>query len=78
MSLMPGSTDLVELDKAGALAPIDYGRVEVQWRTRTTCRKTYRTDRTVGMALYATVLGYNKDTFPNDVAAEGLGRRSGT
>jgi putative spermidine/putrescine transport system substrate-binding protein len=64
-----GLDGLVELDKAGALAPIDYAAWK--YADPNDVPEEYRTDRTVGMALYATVLGYNKDTFPNDSQPKG-------
>jgi putative spermidine/putrescine transport system substrate-binding protein len=64
-----GLDALVELDKAGALAPIDYGAWK--YADAKDVPEQYRTAKTVGMALYATVLGYNKDTFPNNSQPKG-------
>lgn len=64
-----GLDALVELDKAGALTPIDYSAWK--YADATDVPKAYRTATTVGMALYATVLGYNKNTFPNNSQPKG-------
>ena len=64
-----GYDGLVELDKLGALAPIDYGA----WKYAKVDEipQHYRTATTVGMALYATVLGYSTKTFPNNTQPKG-------
>ena len=58
-----GFDGLTTLDRTGALAPIDYG----SWK-RTDVKdvpEEYVTPNTVGLCLYGTVLGYNKETFPD-------------
>lgn len=64
-----GLDGLVELNKAGALAPIDYGA----WKhtNPNEIPKEYKTATTAGMALYATVLGYNTKTFLNNSQPKG-------
>lgn len=64
-----GLDGLVELDRAGALASIDYST----WKYTKVddIPKEYRTATTVGMALYATVLGYNTKTFENGAQPKG-------
>jgi putative spermidine/putrescine transport system substrate-binding protein len=64
-----GYDGLVELDKAKALAPIDYPGWK--YAKPDDVPKRYRTANTAGMALYATVLGYNKNAFPNDTQPKG-------
>lgn len=64
-----GLDALVELDKAGALTPIDYSAWK--YADAKDVPKAYRTATTVGMALYATVLGYNKNAFPNNSQPKG-------
>src|SRR5262245_33242639 len=49
-----GLDGLVELDKAGALAPIEYGGWK--YADANDVPEQYRMAKTVGMALYATVL----------------------
>lgn len=58
-----GLDGLVTLDKAGALAPIDYA----SWKHTNPddIAQEYRTATTIGLCLYATVLGYNKEVFAN-------------
>ena len=58
-----GFEGLVTLDRTGALAPIDYAA----WKSADPkdIPDQYKTPTTVGMALYATVLGYNTETFQN-------------
>jgi putative spermidine/putrescine transport system substrate-binding protein len=58
-----GFDGLVTLDHMGALAPIDYAG----WKYTDTKEvpEEYMTPRTAGLCLYATVLGYNKETFPD-------------
>lgn len=56
-----GLDGLVTLNRTGALAPIDFA----SWK-HTDPKDVpgeYRTPTTLGLALYATVLGYNKETF---------------
>ena len=57
-----GLDGLITLHKAGALAPIDYK----SWKhtDANDIQAEYRTETTVGVCLYATVLGYNKETYP--------------
>ena len=64
-----GLDGLVQLDRAGALASIDYGA----WKYAKVddIPGEYRTPTSVGMALYATVLGYNANTFPNGTQPKG-------
>lgn len=57
-----GLDGLVELDKAGALAPIDYAGWK--YTNPDEISSAYKTANTAGMALYATVLGYNTQSFP--------------
>ena len=64
-----GYDGLVELDKAKALAPIDYAGWK--YAKPDDIPEEYKTANTAGMALYATVLGYNKDTFPNNSQPKG-------
>ena len=58
-----GFDGLTTLDRTGALAPIDYG----SWKYADVkdVPEEYVTPRTAGLCLYGTVLGYNKDTFPD-------------
>ena len=56
-----GLDGLVELNKAGALAPIDYA--SWKYADPNDVPKEYRTATTVGLLLYATVLGYNSKIF---------------
>jgi putative spermidine/putrescine transport system substrate-binding protein len=58
-----GLDGLVTLHKAGALAPIDYAGWK--YTNPTDVPKDYKTDTTLGICLYASVLGYNKEAFPN-------------
>jgi putative spermidine/putrescine transport system substrate-binding protein len=58
-----GLDGLVTLDKAGALAPIDYAGWK--YTDPNDIANDYRTETTLGICLYASVLGYNKETFPN-------------
>lgn len=64
-----GYDGLVELDKAKALAPIDYAGWK--YTNPDDVPKAYKTANTAGMALYATVLGYNTNTFPNNSEPKG-------
>lgn len=57
-----GLDGLVELNKIGALAPIDY--TAWKYTNPDDVPKEYRTAVTVGNSLYATVMGYNKQTYP--------------
>jgi putative spermidine/putrescine transport system substrate-binding protein len=56
-----GFDGLVTLDRTGALQPIDFAG----WKRAdpNDIPKEYKTANTAAMALYATVLGYNKETF---------------
>ena len=58
-----GLDGLVTLHKAGALALIDYAKWK--YTDPNDLSKEYRTDTTLGICLYATVMGYNKETFAN-------------
>ena len=64
-----GYDGLVELDKAKALAPIDYAGWK--YAKPDDIPEEYKTANTAGMALYATVLGYNTSTFPNNSEPKG-------
>jgi putative spermidine/putrescine transport system substrate-binding protein len=57
-----GLDGLITLNKEGALAPIDYAAWK--YANPDDIAKEYRTAVTVGVCLYATVLGYNKETYP--------------
>jgi putative spermidine/putrescine transport system substrate-binding protein len=58
-----GLDGLLTLHKAGALAPIDY--VGWKYTNPNDVAKEYKTETTLGICLYASVLGYNKETFPS-------------
>ena len=58
-----GFDGLTTLDRTGALAPIDYAGWK--YANLKDVPEEYVTPRTVGFCLYATVLGYNKETFPD-------------
>jgi putative spermidine/putrescine transport system substrate-binding protein len=64
-----GYDGLVELDKAKALAPIDYAGWK--YAKPDDIPEEYKTAKTVGMSLYATVLGYNKETFADNSQPKG-------
>ena len=64
-----GYDGLVELDKAKALAPIDYAGWK--YAKPDDIPEEYKTANTAGMALYATVLGYNTNTFPDNSQPKG-------
>jgi putative spermidine/putrescine transport system substrate-binding protein len=57
-----GLDGLLTLEKAGALAPIDYA----SWKHTdpNDIPEEYRSKMEVGTNLYSTVLGYNKETYP--------------
>ena len=57
-----GLDGLITLHKAGALAPIDYSAWK--YTDPNDVAKEYKTETTLGICLYATVLGYNKEAFP--------------
>jgi putative spermidine/putrescine transport system substrate-binding protein len=57
-----GFDGLTTLDHTGALAPIDYG--SWKYTDLKDVPEEYVTPNTAGLCLYATVLGYNKETFP--------------
>jgi putative spermidine/putrescine transport system substrate-binding protein len=57
-----GLDGLITLHKAGALGAIDYAAWK--YADANDIAKDYRTETTLGICLYATVLGYNKETFP--------------
>ena len=57
-----GFEGLVTLDRTGALAPIDYAGWK--YTDPKDIPEEYVTPTMVGLALYATVLGYNKEAFP--------------
>jgi len=58
-----GFDGLVTLDHTGALATIDYA--SWKYTDAKDVPEEYVTPRTAGLCLYATVLGYNKETFPD-------------
>ena len=58
-----GLDGLVTLHKAGALAPIDYANWK--YTDPSDLSSAYKTETTLGICLYASVLGYNKETFPS-------------
>ena len=58
-----GFDGLTTLDRTGALAPIDYS--SWKYTNAKDIPEEYVTPRTAGLCLYATVLGYNKETFPD-------------
>src|SRR5215472_8804535 len=58
-----GFDGLVTLDHSGALAPIDYAGWK--YTDAKDIPEEYVTPRTAGLCLYATVLGNNKETFPD-------------
>ncbi len=57
-----GLDGLVTLDNAGALGDVDYG----SWKHTDPkdIADSYKTPKTVGIYTYSTVLGYNKEAFP--------------
>jgi len=57
-----GLDGLVTLDNAGALGDLDYG----SWKHTDPkdIADSYKTTKTVGIYTYSTVLGYNKEAFP--------------
>ena len=57
-----GFDGLTTLDRTGALTPIDYAA----WKYTNSqdIPEEYVTPTTAGLCLYATVLGYNKETYP--------------
>jgi putative spermidine/putrescine transport system substrate-binding protein len=57
-----GLDGLVTLDKAGALAPIDYAHWK--YANPDDIAKEYRSATAVGIYAYASVLGYNTETYP--------------
>jgi putative spermidine/putrescine transport system substrate-binding protein len=57
-----GLDGLVTLDKEGALAEIDYGGWK--YTDAKDIADSYKTPKTVGIYTYATVLGFNKEAFP--------------
>lgn len=57
-----GLDGLVTLIKEGALGPIDYAHWK--YTDPNDIPAQYKTDLTLGIYQYATVLGYNKETFP--------------
>ena len=58
-----GFDGLVTLNRTGALAPIDYA--SWNYADSKDVPEEYVTPTTAGLCLYATVLGYNKGTFPD-------------
>jgi putative spermidine/putrescine transport system substrate-binding protein len=64
-----GLDGLVELDKVSALSPIDYAAWK--YTNPSDVPKDYKTATTVGLMLYATVLGYNNATFLNNSQPKG-------
>lgn len=57
-----GDGPLVTLDRMGALAPIDYG--SWKWSKPEDVGADYRKPTRVANFVYATVLAFNKDSFP--------------
>ena len=57
-----GLDGLVTLDNAGALADLDYG--SWKYTDPKDIADAYKTPKTVGIYTYSTVLGYNKEAFP--------------
>ncbi len=57
-----GLDGLITLHKAGALAPIEYAKWK--YANPEDITKEFRTETAVGCNLYASVLGYNKEVFP--------------
>jgi putative spermidine/putrescine transport system substrate-binding protein len=64
-----GLDGLVELDKASALAPIDYAGWK--YTNPDDVPKDYKTATTIGLLLFATVLGYSNTAFPNSSQPKG-------
>lgn len=63
LDVVDGGLDgLVTLNREGALAPIDYAGWK--YADPNDIPAEYKTPTTLGLALYATVLGYNKEAFP--------------
>src|SRR5215831_13718938 len=58
-----GLDGLITLHKVGALAPIDYATWK--YTDPNDVSKDYKTATTLGICLYATVLGYNREAFPD-------------
>jgi len=58
-----GFDGLLTVGKEGALAPIDFAGWK--YTDPADVSNEYRTETTVGLCLYATVLGYNKEAFPD-------------
>jgi putative spermidine/putrescine transport system substrate-binding protein len=58
-----GLDGLVTLDNAGALADLDYG--SWKYTDPKDIGDAYKTPKTVGIYTYSTVLGYNKEAFPD-------------
>jgi putative spermidine/putrescine transport system substrate-binding protein len=58
-----GLDGLITLDHTGALAPIDYA--SWKYADPKDVPEEYVTRTTAGLCLYATVLGYNTETFPD-------------
>src|SRR3984957_11723607 len=57
-----GLDGLVTLDNAGALADLDYG--SWKYTDPKDIADAYKPPKTVGIYTYSTVLGYNKEAFP--------------
>ncbi len=57
-----GLDGLITLDNAGALGDIDYG--SWKYTDPKDIADSYKTPKTVGIYTYSTVLGYNKEAFP--------------
>src|ERR1700722_172420 len=57
-----GLDGLVTLDSAGALADLDY--TSWKYTDPKDIADAYKTPKTVGIYTYSTVLGYNKEAFP--------------
>ena len=58
-----GDGPLITLQRMGALAPIDYAGWK--WSKPDDVAKDYRSDTRVANFVYASVLAFNKETFPN-------------
>jgi len=64
-----GFDGLTTLDRTGALAPIDYA--SWKYTDAKDIPEEYVTPTTAGLCLYATVLGYNTETFPEGKQPKG-------
>jgi putative spermidine/putrescine transport system substrate-binding protein len=64
-----GFDGLVTLNRAGSLAPIEFD--SWKYTDPKDVSNEYKTATTVGLCLYATVLGYNKEAFPDSKQPKG-------